>query len=51
MEAVSQRKKARVTGGISFITPLATMKLPDQMRVARIASEIPVKVFFWEGRI
>lgn len=39
--ADSQRKKASVTGGISFITPLAMMKLPDQISVARTARPIP----------
>lgn len=40
--ADSQRKKASVTGGISLITPLAMMKLPDQISVASTASPMPV---------
>jgi hypothetical protein len=44
--AIDQRKKAKVTGGISLITALATIKLPDQIIQARIAKPIPIYVFF-----
>lgn len=44
--AIDQRKKARDTGGISLITALATMKLPDHIMQARIAKPIPVYILF-----
>jgi hypothetical protein len=43
-EAHAHRENARVTGGISCITPRATIKLPLQMIVASIASKIPCVV-------
>ena len=42
--AQSHLKKASVTGGISWITFRATMKLPDQTIVANTASEIPISI-------
>ena len=43
--AQSHLKNARVTGGISWITFRATMKLPDQTIVANTASAMPVSIF------
>jgi len=40
--AVIQRKKARLTGGMQSLNPLATMKFPDQMAVAPRANKYPV---------
>ena len=42
--AVSQRKNESVIGGMSLMTPLAIIKFPDQIRVARTARPMPIRI-------
>jgi hypothetical protein len=43
-DAQAHLQNARAMGGISWITPRATIKFPLQMMVAKMASRIPCVV-------
>lgn len=46
IRAINHLQKARVTGGIQLGTPLAIIKLPDQIRQVINAKQTAVKYFF-----